>query len=396
MTFRTKPTPVPRGRNQRLSTIRQRKHQHLLDVKVRSRKANQQRNRKLLSWFSGLLLVFSTIGVVLWGGREALRRFVWENPEYRVADVRIETDGALGRGEVLEAANIAIGVNIFSINIADARRSLLVLPQVETAEITRTLPNRIAIAITERKPIAWLAPAGVEDPSTSDRSFLVDRRGILISSKHHRPETLHLPIIHGAPIESCEAGEIVDTPEVKAALDLIRLSSENTTQFQVRSIDVSKQYCMVVTDRNRAQITFGLDRIDWQLDRLATVLNHVEHTKQEIQTVNLLVQRNVPVTFVPPPPPVDPALEAEAETAAVLPAAAPKKPEAPARGIDSAPKKSEPPTAKKPPTAATKPAAKTPAKPASKSKPSESKTEALRKLNPFIKKKPDTSSNRHG
>jgi cell division protein FtsQ len=292
-------TPSPRQRNQRLSTSRQRRHQHLLDVKVRSRKATQQRNRKLVAWLSSAFVAATAIGGIIYGGREGLRRFVWENPDYQVSEVRFETDGALTREEAVRAAGIAPGANIFTVNLASARQGLLTLPQIETAEVTRTLPNRLAITLSERKPVAWLAAPGVEDPSTSPASFLVDRRGVLIEGRHHRPEHLHLPIIYGVPIESAEPGELIDAPEARAALDLIRLNAENSMHFQVRTIDLSLGYCMVVTDRNRARITFGLDRLDWQLDRLSTLLEHVERNHQELQTVNLMVLRNVPVTFAP-------------------------------------------------------------------------------------------------
>ncbi len=303
-------------RNQRGTTTRQRRHQHLLDVKVRSRKANAQRNRKLLAWFSGLILCLSAAGALIYGTREALRHFLWENKDYAIKDIHIETDGALTRDEILRASGIGTGQNIFTINLSKARQSLLNVSQIEAAEITRTLPDNITINISERKPAAWLARSGAEDPSASEGSFLVDRRGVLIAGKHHRPQDLHLPVIYGVPIDSCEPGDALNTPEVKAALDLLRLNAENTTRFQVRSIDLSKGYCMVVTDRNHAQITFGLDQLDWQLDRLATLLDHVEHTKQELQTVNLMVVRNVPITFAPLPVET---VEPESEDGAALP-----------------------------------------------------------------------------
>ena len=59
-----KPRTPPRSqpRNQRLSSTRQRKQQHLLDVKVRSRAANRQRNRRLLTLISALLLICGAAG----------------------------------------------------------------------------------------------------------------------------------------------------------------------------------------------------------------------------------------------------------------------------------------------------------------------------------------------
>ncbi len=40
--------PRPRARNERVSNPKQRRQQHLLDVRVRSHKATQHRNRRVL------------------------------------------------------------------------------------------------------------------------------------------------------------------------------------------------------------------------------------------------------------------------------------------------------------------------------------------------------------
>src|SRR5256885_604870 len=69
------------------------------------------------------------------------------------------------------------------------------------------------------------------------------------------------------------------------------------TRFQIREIDVSKGYCLVVTDRNHSRVTFGFDNLDTQLQRLEQFLIYSEDAHRELATVNLLVQRNIPVTF---------------------------------------------------------------------------------------------------
>ena len=47
----------PRARNERVSNPRQRRQQHLLDVRVRSHKATQHRNRRVLVVVSKVVLV---------------------------------------------------------------------------------------------------------------------------------------------------------------------------------------------------------------------------------------------------------------------------------------------------------------------------------------------------
>jgi cell division protein FtsQ len=287
-------------------------------VKVRSRAANRQRNRSVLAWLSALLLICAAVGGAWYGGREALRRYFWRNPDYNLAEVAIHTDGALTREQVLGATNIVEGTNIFAVNLSAARKGLMALPQVDRAEIERILPNKISIDIAERKPVAWVAESDDVDPSADPRAFLIDRDGILMRVKTPVRDYFHLPLICGLAVDNYEEGGTVDLPEMKAALQFIHLTGENPARYQVRSIDLSKGYCLEVTDERHAKIVFPLDNLQAQLDRLALLYSSVDGENREIQTVNLLVQRNVPVTFVPPPAP-DPALD----DAAALPAASP-------------------------------------------------------------------------
>jgi hypothetical protein len=69
------------------------------------------------------------------------------------------------------------------------------------------------------------------------------------------------------------------------------------TRFQIREIDVSKGYCLLVSDKNHTRVTFGFDNLDTQLQRLEQFLIYADDSKRELETVNLLVQRNIPVTF---------------------------------------------------------------------------------------------------
>jgi len=113
------------------------------------------------------------------------------------------------------------------------------------------------------------------------------------------PEYLGLPLITGCTSESLEAGKVVDSFEAKEALELLRLSTRSfmQTRFQIREIDVSKGYCLLVSDKNHTRVTFGFDNLDTQLQRLEQFLVYSDDSKRELETVNLLLQRNIPVTF---------------------------------------------------------------------------------------------------
>ena len=98
----------PQSRNRRVSNRRQRRQQHLLDVKVRSRKATQHRNRRV-SWF---LSRKSSCSPALCAGvysatREGAKRLFFENPDYPLSQIEVQTDGTLQREQILKAAGSA-------------------------------------------------------------------------------------------------------------------------------------------------------------------------------------------------------------------------------------------------------------------------------------------------
>src|SRR5438874_11345928 len=308
----------PRARNQRLSSFRQRRQQHLLDVKVRSRKAVQHRNRRLLVVFSKIALVILLAGGIYVRARVAAKRFFIDNPDYKLSNIEVQTDGTLQRDQILNVAGLREGENIFRVNLARVHERLQELPQVDGVEVVRKLPAEIDIRIVERKPIGWItSEKQIADPFASDAAFLVDARGVLMKEKKLLPEYLGLPLILGCVSESLEAGKIVESSEARTALELLRLSTRSfmQTRFQIREIDVSKGYCLVVTDKNHSRVTFGFDDLEQHLQRLEQFLVYSDDSKQELETVNLLVQRNIPVTFTRPPaavindtiePPVEP------------------------------------------------------------------------------------------
>jgi cell division septal protein FtsQ len=289
-----------RPKNQRVSNTRQRRQQHLLDVRVRSHKAIQHRNRRILVGLSKIVLVLGLVLGMVVGVRYGAKRFFFENPDYQLSQIEIQTDGTLQRDQVLKAAEMREGGNIFGVNLAQVRDRLLQLPQVDEVQVTRKLPGAVDIRIVERKPIAWItSDKQISDPFASEVAFLVDARGVLMKEKKLLPEYLGLPLITGCTSESLEPGKTVGSFEAKAALELLRLSTASfmQTRFQIREIDVSKGYCLVVSDKNHSRVTFGFDNLEPQLQRLEQFLVYADDSKQELATVNLLVQRNIPVTF---------------------------------------------------------------------------------------------------
>lgn len=333
-----------RKQNKRASTSRQRKRQHLLDVKIRAKNVTARRTQSVLLTVCGFILIASVLGGIAFGARRILNSLFFANTDYAIKAIEVTADGNLTREAILRAANVAEGKNIFSVDLPKVQERLGALPQVEESRIQRILPNKLIISVQERRPVAWVVPPEANVGSFNfENAYLVDRRGILLKTKSLAPEYLGLPLIVGVDTSNCQAGQPLEQDNVKAALDLIRASAEVLQgRFQIQTIDVSKGYCLTVTDKQHASVTFGTDEIESELHRLSTVLNYCDKNGRELQTVNLMVQRNVPVTFVQDVPSASPLESALGSSSDGAPGAESKsKPASTERGASPQPNDSK-------------------------------------------------------
>lgn len=280
---------------------------HLLDVRIRTSTARRRRNEKVGGWIWTLLVVVGLGAGIFFGARAALDRFFFENTEYTLRRITLDLDRVLTREEALDAAGLHEGGNIFSVDLAKVKAALLKFPQVESVRVERELPDHLSITLTARKPVAWVAPPGeTEDPSASEKSLLVDASGFLMHPLHVLPEYFHLPAIYGAQSDNISAGDILPGEDLRLALALIdKVSNTPESRLRIRTLDISRGYCIeVVSDRN-AHIIFGTEDFEGQLHRLRQLLAHCEESGRTLNTVNLMVKRNTPVTFVVAAAPVN-------------------------------------------------------------------------------------------
>ena len=293
-----------RKKNARRTSGTQRRYQNVLDVTVRSNQAGVQRQRRIVGLLTKLLIAAGLGTGLYFGVNKAISWLILKNPDYNVAELDVQTDGILESDRVLQTAELQKGSNIFLVNLNRARTRIESIPEVEHAEVSRQLPNRITVQISERKPIAWLSTArGIDtrdEVVASKQSFLIDATGVLLQPRKLSPQDRYLPIIRHYSGDNLTEGTQTDGEEIKAALDLLRAHQESlvAARFQIEEIDLARHYGLVVTDRNGTQALFPLEEMDRQLKRLDTYLQYTDQHGQKIQTINLLVQKNVPVTYM--------------------------------------------------------------------------------------------------
>jgi cell division protein FtsQ len=272
----------------------------VLNVRMRAATARRKRQRLLFGFsasVAGLLLVCGTAWFAI---DQVLDRFFFENPAYSVSSVELELDDILTPGDFRAETGIEEGANIFRIDISAADRHLRSIPMVADVSIERILPDRIRVVLVSREPVAWV-DSGNDPlvPYDASSMLLVDASGVLMKPRIVRPEFHNLPVIHGVDTAGVIEGKPLQSDDLKKAIALLdEAASRPGSLLRVRSLNIAKGYCIdAITDAG-ARVKFGRHGFTAQLEKLERLLAHCRDTGRELESVNLLVEKNTPVRFV--------------------------------------------------------------------------------------------------
>ena len=278
-------------------------HQLSLDIPPSRKEVAMFRRRLALAtvkWAVGL-------GVGLWAIFACGQ--LWDNgfeksAVYAVGQFELATNGSTTTAEVSEVTGLRPDQNISSLDLPVLRGKLLTLPRVKDASIERRLPNHLLIRLEERRPTAWLASKKQKLLPFDSRGLLLDAEGIVFPAGLMLNDFMSLPVIHWEDLPSVTPGRKAEYLIVQA-LELVRLMSRQTwTQsIGVQHIHLINRFTMIAQMNNDALVTFHPDGLEKQLARLQSIFNKVGPTNSKIASVNLQLERNIPVKFFDAPKP---------------------------------------------------------------------------------------------
>ncbi|MCB1234596.1 MAG: FtsQ-type POTRA domain-containing protein [Verrucomicrobiae bacterium] len=271
-----------------------------LDVKLDSRKSvrvRKSRRNATLVRFAAVALSLLSLSA---GARWVYRQMFYENAEFRLNRLQVETDGSLTESEIVEAARVESGGNLMEIELARVRERLEALPMVLGAEVTRELPDLLRIEVRERVPVAWLScpPHGVKPKSTA-RGFLVDDNGQIFRCHKLLPRLMHLPTIEVYHMPKPADGTVVESQPVR---DAIRLLRESNRLFErdgllVEQVTLRKSYSLSVDYTNGMEVIFGIRDFERGLQDLRWIVSHAHSSGRELASVNVIPSKNIPIKF---------------------------------------------------------------------------------------------------
>jgi cell division protein FtsQ len=289
-------------KNRRLS------RRHVLDVKLRSEQVRATRIRLALVAVSvpavtifGLYLLWRT-------GDWALDKFVYENAEFAIQRVEVQTDGVIAPDQLRSWSGVKLGANLVALDLASVKHNLEFWPVIDSVSVERVLPRTLKIRVTERKPIAQVNMPRINGASGVVISVSqLDAAGVVMQPLDPRMSVIPLsqmkdgglPVIKGMNPAQLQPGHRVTLPEARAALQLIAAFGRSPMAglVDLRTVDVSAPGVVVVTTGQGGEITFGLQNLEQQLRRWREIYDLARSRNKVIVSLDLAVANNVPLRW---------------------------------------------------------------------------------------------------
>lgn len=280
---------------------------HVLDVKLRSDQARSTRTRLATGLFA---LIFGTVfGLYLFWrtGEWALNKFVYENANFAIQRIDIQTDGKIPPDDLRRWSRVRLGQNLIALDLTAVKRNLELASAIQSVSVERILPRTLKIRVIERQPIAQVnvpRADGVNGISVS--VFQLDPNGFVLQPLDPRLCVVPLaqmneplPVITGLNVFQLQPGHRIDWPQALAALKLISAfpHSPMAGLAQMQRIDVSSPGVVVVTVAGGGEITFSLDNFPQQLARWREIYDLGRSLNKTIAAADLAVGNNIPVRW---------------------------------------------------------------------------------------------------
>ena len=206
--------------------------------------------------------------------------FISHSSRFSLTRIDIRGNHKASQIEILEAAKIELGTNIFRMDLGKIQDRIREDRRIKAVWAKREFPDRLLIEVEEKKPALWInLPEGLCGLSQDQEIIPLDEEDF------HRD----LPIVSGLSDPSVSGRRSVEAyqqwPSRKAtfALDFCDTISEEDSSFGeiISEISLQDETNLVLYLIPRAiRVNMGKGGFKKKLKRLKAILNHEENTGQ--------------------------------------------------------------------------------------------------------------------
>jgi cell division protein FtsQ len=198
-------------------------------------------------------VVLAAIGGAAYAGVRAS-----QDPRFALKSVEVSGCSRSTQADVLAAAALPAGMNIWLLDTASAENRIQSLPWTNSAKINRAWPNRVSITVLERRPAARvdLPPAGSSEEPVAGHA-LVDPQMHVLAVGADDPRDLRLPELNVTGLSAAAAVPGADLSKTDAAVAYAAYRTLQDAGLTARSIDVGGVTGIGAETADHFRVLFG-------------------------------------------------------------------------------------------------------------------------------------------
>jgi len=232
------------------------------EKRTRTRESRKRFAERRISYVLEAIVCFGLIGVFLYG----FYCYARTADAFFVKTIRVEGANLLRDDAIIGQSGITNADNLFSLDTEAVGEKVKALPFVKTCEVTRIFPDKAAIRIEERAPVATLL--------VNNRLFEVDPNGYVLREPG-LGESHVGPFITNVPDAGyVEVGQQLNDCTLRTALEVWRAFRMTSMAGDVTASEISaaqENQIVMYCDELDFEIRWGrgdFDKQAWKLDVL--------------------------------------------------------------------------------------------------------------------------------
>ena len=226
------------------------------------------------------LMSFFTFALILGGFYLYYQATTLAN--FQISNFEIKGNSFLEKSKVMQLAKQGVlGQNIFQANIQLVPDRLRDNPWIETAEVSRKMPDSLQVKIKERIPFAKIE-------MTDGKTFLIDRKAFLIKEIESHEYQI-LPAMQLKADTYYEIGNFLQSEEIKNCIKFIEkiLSVKNSDQvinFTSLTMEEGGRYTLKTPSTS---VRLSEESLKENLDNLRIVSKIIHQKGLKIKSIDL-------------------------------------------------------------------------------------------------------------
>lgn len=224
----------------------------------------------------GIALVAGASVAVAW----AARRHIMTSPRFAVTDVQVVGADHRPPDAIAAESGIAVGTNVFALDLDGARASILADPWIAEVSLARRLPGTILVQVVERKAAALLAMGD---------TFLATAEGEPFK-KLEAGDPVELPLVTGLKADGFSTDRDGAMRTVRRAIDLAaeydRGPLARKAPLEEVHVEADGAFTIVV-GHSATQLVLGGPPFRRKLEQAARVVAELEKRGAKAETIML-------------------------------------------------------------------------------------------------------------